>query len=85
MLAVEEKGDAGTNDNTANPASPNLQLWKVRAKLEFDFTPPGLMNLLKQITVNPQQVVVESLNIRKEPVPRVDMVLVANFQKTAKK
>jgi hypothetical protein len=85
MLAVEEKGDAANNDNTANPASPNLQLWKVRAKLEFDFTPPGLMNLLKQITVNPQQVVVESLNIRKEPVPRVDMLLVANFQKTAKK
>ena len=85
MLAVEEKGDAGNNDNTANPASPNLQLWKVRAKLEFDFTPPGLMNLLRQITVNPQQVVVESLNIRKEPVPRVDMLLVANFQKTAKK
>jgi hypothetical protein len=85
MLAVEEKGDAGNNDNTANPASPNLQLWKVRAKLEFDFTPPGLMNLLKQITVNPQQVVIESLNIRKEPVPRVDLLLVANFQKTAKK
>jgi hypothetical protein len=55
----------------------------VRAKLEFDFTPPGLMNLLKQITMNPQQVVVESLNIRREPVPRVDMLLVANFQKTA--
>lgn len=85
MLAVEEKGDAGNNDNTANPASSSLQLWKVRAKLEFDFTPPGLMNLLKQITVNPQQVVVESLNVRKEPVPRVDMLLVANFQKTAKK
>ena len=85
MLAVEDKSETGTADAAANPASPNPELWKVRAKLEFDFTPPGLMNLLKQITMNPQQVVVESLNIRKEPVPRVDMLLVANFQKTAKK
>jgi septal ring-binding cell division protein DamX len=85
MLAVEDKSETGTADAAANPASSNPELWKVRAKLEFDFTPPGLMNLLKQITMNPQQVVVESLNIRKEPVPRVDMLLVANFQKTAKK
>lgn len=85
MLAVEEKGDVGTADGASGAASPNLNLWKVRAKVEFDFTPPGLMNLLKQITMSPQQVMVESLNIRKEPVPRVDMLLVANFQKTARK
>jgi hypothetical protein len=85
ILAVEDKGDAGAPDATADPASPKLELWKVRAKLEFDFSPVSLMNLLKQITMNPQQVAIESLNIRKEPVPRVDMLLVANFQKTVKK
>jgi hypothetical protein len=87
MLAVDEKTDGGTPDGgAANPAPPIAsQLWKVRAKVEFDFTPPGLMNLLRQIAMNPQQVVIESLNIRKEPVPRVDMLLVANFQKAAKR
>jgi hypothetical protein len=87
MLAVEEKSEpssvAGNETNKALPAA--AQLWKVRAKVEFDFTPPGLMNLLKMIRMNPQQVVVETLNIRKEPVPRVNMLLVANFQKTAGK
>jgi hypothetical protein len=87
MLAVEEKSDpgaaAGSETNKALPTA--TQLWKVRAKVEFDFTPPGLMNLLKTISMNPQQVVVETLNIRKEPVPRVNMLLVANFQKTAGK
>jgi hypothetical protein len=87
MLAVEEKNDAGAAaGGEANKALPTAaQLWKVRAKVEFDFTPTGLMNLLKTIIMNPQQVVVEALNIRKEPVPRVNMLLVANFQKTAGK
>jgi hypothetical protein len=85
MLAVEDKADTGTADSAAGAVSPNVDLWKVRAKIEFDFTPPSLMNLLKQMMMNPQQVVVESMNIRKEPVPRVDMLVVANFQKTAKK
>jgi hypothetical protein len=87
MLAVEEKSDpvaiAGGETSKALPTA--AQLWKVRAKVEFDFTPPSLMNLLKAISTNPQQVVVETLNIRKEPVPRVNMLLVANFQKTAGK
>ena len=85
MLAIEEKSDAPATDNTTNPASAAPEIWRIRAKLEFDFSPPGLMNLLKQIALNPQQIVVESVNIRKEPVPRVDMLLVANFQKAAKK
>jgi hypothetical protein len=85
MLAVEDKADSGPSDNAPGTGSPDANLWRVRAKIEFDFTQPGLMNLLKQVTMNPQQVVVESLNIRKEPVPRADMLLVANFQKTAKK
>lgn len=85
MLAVEDKSEIGAEESASNPASQKLELWKVRAKIEFDFTPPGLMNLLKQITMNPQQVIIENLNIRREPVPRVEMLLVANFQKTAKK
>lgn len=86
MLAVEEKSEsAASADGAANPATAAPELWKVRAKIEFDFTPPGLMNLLKQITINPQQIVVETVNIRKEPVPRVDMILVAMVQKTARK
>ncbi len=87
MLALEDKGDAAPASQADGTASgtPTVQLWKVRAKVEFDLTPAGLLNLLKQIAVNPQQVVVESMNIRKEPVPRVDMLLVANFQRAAAK
>jgi hypothetical protein len=83
MLPLDDRADSG--DKAGSASTPAVQSWKVRAKVEFDFTPPGLMSLLRQIAMNPQQIVVESLNIRKEPVPRVDMLLVANVQKTAAK
>jgi hypothetical protein len=83
MLPLDDRADSG--DKASSAPNTATQSWKVRAKVEFDFTPPGLMNLLRQITMSPQQIVVESLTIRKEPVPRVDMLLVANVQKTAAK
>ena len=56
-------------------------LWKVKAKLVFDFNPISFNKLFVQLAEHPHRVVVESLHITKEPIPRVEAVLAAYFQK----
>lgn len=56
-------------------------LWKVKAKLEFDFAPQSFNSLMAQLGGNDKRVVVETLNIRTEPIPRVEAVVAAYFQK----
>lgn len=55
-------------------------LWKVRAKLVFDFNPESLNKLLRQMIANTHHVAIESLHITKEPIPRVELVASAYFQ-----
>jgi len=57
-------------------------LWKIRAKLTFDFNPESLNKLLGQMMVHTQYVVVESLHVTKEPNPRVEIAASAYFQKS---
>ncbi len=64
-------------------AGPEGELWKVGAKLVFDFNPDNLNRLLGQLTGNPHRVIVESLHITKEPNPRVELTVLAYFQPTA--
>ena len=59
-------------------------LWKVRAKLVFDFNSESLNKLLGQLMGNTHRIVIESLRITKEPVPRVEIVALAYFQKSAR-
>jgi len=56
-------------------------LWRVKAKLLCDFNPASLNKLLVQLASQQRGVVVESLRVTKEPVPRVEAVLLAYFQK----
>jgi hypothetical protein len=57
-------------------------LWKVRAKLVFDFNPESLNKLLGQIAGHTQHVAIESLHITKEPNARVEITASAYFQKS---
>ncbi len=57
-------------------------LWKVRAKLTFDFNPESLNKLLLQMISHTQHVAIENLHITKEPIPRVEIVATAYFQKS---
>ncbi len=56
-------------------------LWKVKAKLVFDFNPLSFNKFFVQLTNHPHHIVVESLHVTKEPAPRVEMMLAAYFQK----
>jgi hypothetical protein len=64
-------------------ASHNLddEVWKVKAKLIFDFNPTSFNKLMGLLASQPRHVVIESLRVTKEPIARVEAVLVAYFQK----
>ncbi len=73
---------------TANEEQTGVQaagiddLWKVNAKLVFDFNPESLNKLLAQMIGHTHHVVIESLHITKEPIPRVEILASAYFQKS---
>lgn len=87
QLTVSAQGDeAGTGreavgGDKGTDAMPGL--WKVSARLSFDFAPPGFHRLLAQLAGHDKGVVIESLVVRGSPNPRVEMLLVAYFQKPA--
>jgi hypothetical protein len=56
-------------------------LWKVKAKLGFDFTAASLLALLQLLETHPKQIVVGSLGVNKDQPNRVDLELYAYFQK----
>lgn len=58
-------------------------LWKIRANLSFGLNPEGLTDLLSRIEFGERLVGIESLAIRNELVPRVEMQLIAFVQKQA--
>lgn len=75
---------------TADEQAPSQQrqvsdtddIWKVRAKLTFDFTPDGINKLLELMAASTHRVVIERLHVTKEPVARVEMTVLAYFQKS---
>ena len=71
---------AATADGT--PATPP-DLWKIKAKVGFDFTQESLLAFLSLIESHEKQIIIETLNVRKEPVPHVEVQLLAYFQKQA--
>jgi hypothetical protein len=70
-------------ENRGEGMQPGItdDLWKVKAKLAFDFNPLSFNKLFVQLANHPHPVVVESLHVTKEPVLRVEAVLLAYFQK----
>jgi hypothetical protein len=82
--------DDVTTETNASATSPGANkssnatptgLWKLNAKLNFEATTPQLLNLLNQLEGNEKQIIVATLNVHKDPTPRVDMELNAYFQK----
>lgn len=88
-LAAQEEdapgapGPAAAAGATPDAAAADLAagLWKVKAKLNFDFTAESLHVLLLKLAAPSPRVTVESLRVVREPVARVEMVVGAYFQK----
>ncbi len=82
-VAVQEESASDKNAAGTKETEPNRDLWKVSAKLSFDFTPKNLYALLGRLAGHDKQIVVETLVIRGAPAPRAELLLVAYFQKPA--
>jgi len=81
--AANASGVASQNPEpgTADAATTPADLWKIKAKLDFDFSSPVLIDLLRRIEGNEKQIIVATLNVSKEPRSHVEMELYGYFQK----
>lgn len=82
-VAAQEENAPEKNTTGAPETNQNGDIWKVSAKVGFDFTPKDLYALMGRLAGHDKQIVVETLTIRGAPSPRVEMLLVAYFQKPA--
>ena len=82
-VAAQEQSAPEKNAAGTTKTGLNADIWKVSAKVGFDFTPKGLYALMGRLAGHDKQIVVETLVIRGAPARRAEMVLVAHFQKPA--
>lgn len=75
-VAAQEENASGVTE-----ADHNGDIWKVSAKLGFDFAPKSFNALMERLAGHDKQIVVETLVVRGTPTQRAEMVLVAHFQK----
>ena len=80
-LAHHEETPAQEGD--LHKAGEGGEIWKIKAKLTFDFAPRGFTDWMAALASAERQIAVEKLTVRTEPAPRVEAVLVAPFQKAA--
>lgn len=80
-VGAQEDTEAAGRSDAAPRAGSTLSLWKVTAKMSFDFDPKTLYPFLAGLQSNDKALLVESLTIRAAPAPRVDMAVVAYHQR----
>lgn len=76
-------GQPNPSPGAGGAAATPPDLWKVKAKLGFDYTAPTLLALLSRIENNDKQLIVDVLTVRKEPLAHVELEVMAYFQKQA--
>ena len=78
----EEESDTKSSISSDNSGSPTKSgLWKISARLVFDFNPQSFYAWMNQLSLNDRKVVIESLTIRSLPAPKAELLLVAYFNK----
>jgi hypothetical protein len=85
VAAQSEEGASGRSPSNSGDkevlAAPGL--WKVSARVAFDFHPQSFYPMLARLAGSERRVVIESLVIRSMPSPRAELGVVAYFQKPA--
>lgn len=90
QVSIGAQSDAGTGAGSGAPgaageggAAEPAGLWKVSARVAFDFRPASLGDLLARLGGSERSVVVESMRLGRGPNPRAELLLVAYFQRPA--
>jgi hypothetical protein len=77
-----DTSDASNTNNAAKPA-PEADMWKVNARLGFDFSPKSFYNIMERISGSEKTFVIESMSVKSTP-GHVDLLLVAYFRPSTK-
>jgi len=83
VIVIDEAAADAHNQNQDAGTTVPADLWKIKAKLGFDFSAAPLLNFMSRIESHEKQIIVGALNVRKEPTPHVEMELYGYFQKQA--
>lgn len=83
VTVIDEAVTSAPSQSKASDSTSAAGLWKIKAKLGFDYSVPTLLEFLSQIENHEKQIIVGTLNVRKEPMSHVEMELYGYFQKQA--
>lgn len=84
QITVSVIDDAVAKTPNENDGTDNItptDLWKVTAKLSADFSTATFLSLMNLLENHEKQIIVNSLNLRKEPTPRIEIELLGYFIK----
>ncbi len=59
--------------------SVNDRYWTVRGRIDADFTPAALNQLLAAVNGSSKRVIIETLNVKRENPARIEAIIVARF------
>ncbi len=76
--------DNGSDEGSGNASDGPRDLWAVEAKVEFDFNPQNFNEFMMAVEKSPRLIRISSLAVQEDPIPRVNAVLVAYFEKPKK-
>ena len=81
QVAAQDDGSNGGDgrESAGGRTRGASDLWRVSAKLSFDFNPQSFYPLLARISSHEKKVAIESLVIRSMPTPKAELLLVAYF------
>ncbi|MDD2914285.1 MAG: hypothetical protein PHP70_03110 [Gallionella sp.] len=83
VTVIDEAVPNALNRSQVADGTTPANLWKIKAKLGFDYSAPILLEFLNQIESHEKQIIVGAFTVRKEPMSHVEMELYGYFQKQA--
>lgn len=83
VTVIDEAAANAPNQSQGSDSTTPADLWKIKAKLGFDFSAPTLLEFLNKIENHEKQIIVGTLSVHKEPMSHVEMELYGYFQKQA--
>jgi len=81
--AIARQEETLVQEGDSHKPEAGEELWKIKAKLSFEFSPQSFSEWMRKLAAAERQVAVEKLTVHMEPVPRVEAILAAPFQKSA--
>ena len=76
LAVVAQEGPKPAGENKKNE-----EIWKISARVAFDFNPKTFTQFIDKLAGHEKWIVLETLTVRNSPSPRAEMTLVTYFAK----